>query len=181
MSLLLKIADIPSTPITLDVELGTAWCGERLGPVYRAAATSLPVKVRTSQVASVIEIKAQVVGRFGFDCSRCAEAAELSVEAGFEHHFVAPGQLDTGGEGFADFDADPDVSEHDGAHLDLEELCIEYMLLALPDVPVCTADCLGLCPTCGANRNRESCGCAQASDVRTPWSALAGVKIEPKS
>ena len=58
-----------------------------------------------------------IAGRFAFDCSRCAEPAELTVETGFEHHFVAPGQLDAGGEGFADFDADPDVSEHDGVHV----------------------------------------------------------------
>ncbi len=181
MPLLLKIADIPSTPVVIQTRLATAWCGERLGPVYRAAETTLPVSVRAVQVAGVIDVKAEVAGRFAFDCSRCAEPAELTVETGFEHHFVAPGQLDAGGEGFADFDADPDVSEHDGVHVDIEELCIEYTLLALPNVPVCSEDCRGLCPTCGANRNRETCACDKTADAASPWSALASVKLDPKS
>jgi len=179
VSLVLKIADIPSTPVTIQTRLATAWCGERLGPVYRSADTTLPVRVRAVQVAGVIDVEAGVQGRFAFDCSRCAEPAEITVETDFKHHFVAPGHLDAG-DGFADFDADPDVSEHDGVHVDLEELCIEYTLLALPNVPVCSENCRGLCPTCGANRNRETCACDTTVDAASPWSALAGVKLESK-
>ncbi len=35
----------------------------------------------------------------------------------------------------------------------------ELILTALPNLPVCAPECKGLCPRCGANLNRESCGC----------------------
>jgi uncharacterized protein len=41
----------------------------------------------------------------------------------------------------------------------LVELVAEQIYLALPLKPVCRADCKGLCPHCGANRNEASCGC----------------------
>lgn len=40
-------------------------------------------------------------------------------------------------------------------HIDLAPLVREYMLLEIPINPVCRADCLGLCPTCGENLNED--------------------------
>jgi len=41
------------------------------------------------------------------------------------------------------------------------------VLLEVPMAPLCDADCKGLCPRCGANRNRETCGCPrEAADPR---------------
>lgn len=43
----------------------------------------------------------------------------------------------------------------------------EEILLSLPMVPLCRDDCAGLCPACGAERNREACRCtAQGPDSR---------------
>ena len=39
-----------------------------------------------------------------------------------------------------------------------------YLLLELPIWPVCSSDCAGLCPHCGANQNREQCDCAREHD-----------------
>jgi uncharacterized protein len=43
--------------------------------------------------------------------------------------------------------------------LDVAGLVRSEAELALPMKPLCRADCRGLCPTCGANRNLTSCGC----------------------
>ncbi|MGH9281959.1 MAG: YceD family protein [Acidimicrobiales bacterium] len=44
------------------------------------------------------------------------------------------------------------------------------MLLELPLAPLCRADCAGICPMCGADRNVAPCQCASApSDPR--WAA----------
>jgi uncharacterized protein len=42
--------------------------------------------------------------------------------------------------------------------IDLAPLVREYLLLDLPLVPLCKADCKGLCVVCGADRNTEDCG-----------------------
>lgn len=41
----------------------------------------------------------------------------------------------------------------------LDDEVRQSLLLALPPQPLCRADCRGLCPRCGNNRNTEPCAC----------------------
>lgn len=51
--------------------------------------------------------------------------------------------------------------------IDLEPAIREYGLLELPMAPLCRDDCAGLCPTCGVNRNEQTCHCiVDAKDDR---------------
>ena len=74
----------------------------------------------------------------------------------------------------------PAVDEGDGYplrgdQLDLEPLAREAVLLELPLVPLCAADCQGLCPTCGADLNQGACGCVvEVMDPR--WAALDALR-----
>jgi uncharacterized protein len=53
----------------------------------------------------------------------------------------------------------------------LNDILQEQVLLALPLQRVCRAECRGICPTCGQNRNETGCQCQeQKTDDR--WSAL---------
>ena len=64
--------------------------------------------------------------------------------------------------------------DHD--RVDLEPLAREAMVLALPLAPLCQEDCLGLCPTCGADLNDGACDCPTAEpDVR--WAALDVLRL----
>jgi len=54
--------------------------------------------------------------------------------------------------------------------IDLEPLARETVVLELPQAPLCREDCLGLCPTCGVDRNESPCDCAPPADPR--WAAL---------
>ena len=67
-------------------------------------------------------------------------------------------------------DRDEEAYPLTGDELDLEPLARDAVLLELPLAPLCTDMCQGLCPTCGANRNMESCDCAPPADPR--WAAL---------
>ncbi len=65
--------------------------------------------------------------------------------------------------------------KHD--HIDLEPLAREALLVELPLVPLCSPDCRGLCPTCGAELNAGPCECAPAQ--RDPrWQVLDALKGE---
>jgi uncharacterized protein len=58
-----------------------------------------------------------------------------------------------------------------GDQLDLEPLVREALLLELPLAPLCRADCAGLCPECGVDRNEIDCG--HQGDVHDPrWDVL---------
>lgn len=179
MSIVLHLSELGPTPQQRHEQLPMDWCAERAGDVYRAAGSALQADLRVTKAADVVDVEGRVHGRFGFDCSRCAEPAELTIDEPVAHHYVGPGQLDAG-DPDADgggFDADPDVSEHDGVHISLDELLIEHALLALPPVPLCRPDCKGLCPQCGTNFNHSVCSCKPDTAAGSPWSALRDFKV----
>jgi uncharacterized protein len=52
-----------------------------------------------------------------------------------------------------------DVGFYEEAGIELADVLAEQVNLALPMKLVCREDCLGLCPTCGADRNAGTCQC----------------------
>lgn len=59
--------------------------------------------------------------------------------------------------------------------LDTQEIVREQVQLNIPMRTLCKEECKGLCPSCGVNRNQESCECEQGpSDPR--WEVLRGLK-----
>ena len=58
--------------------------------------------------------------------------------------------------------------------LDLAELAGEQIELAVPMKPLCDEVCQGLCPRCGRDLNRGSCGCPKSTDER--WTPLLGFR-----
>lgn len=63
--------------------------------------------------------------------------------------------------------------------VDLEPLAREALTLDLPLAPLCSPDCRGLCPTCGADLNAGDCDCPPAAaDPR--WAALDVLRTEPE-
>lgn len=68
-------------------------------------------------------------------------------------------------------EADPCVIHQRRGEVDLTEPLREAALLGLPQKFLCAEECRGICPRCGANRNREACACPQeGTDPR--WAGL---------
>ena len=53
----------------------------------------------------------------------------------------------------------------------------EDILLALPMVAVCSAECRGLCSGCGVNLNREKCQCRRRTKTNI-WKALDDLQLQ---
>jgi uncharacterized protein len=104
-------------------------------------------------------------------CSRCLEPAPWMVEENFAVDYRLSADTPLDAELGLD-DDDLNMVFIDGDEVDLSELAAEQVLLALPMRHVCDEGCAGLCPQCGANRNREgACSCEPEIDPR--WRALA--------
>jgi uncharacterized protein len=58
--------------------------------------------------------------------------------------------------------------------IDVDDLAREQIELALPMARLCTEECRGLCPECGANLNHSHCACNIEVDTR--WAALKELK-----
>ena len=97
------------------------------------------------------------------------------VDREFDLRFLPAGAA----EPETDDDEETEVEDDDVAitfyrdeQIDLNELLREQFYLALPMKPLCLADCKGICPQCGTNRNSAPCDCSpQWEDPR-----LAGLK-----
>ena len=59
--------------------------------------------------------------------------------------------------------------------IEQQEMPPELVALALPVQPLCREDCAGLCPRCGADRNRESCRCREI-ESESPFAVLSKLR-----
>jgi uncharacterized protein len=112
-------------------------------------------------------------------CSRCVEPYPFANSSTFHVRFrprpQAPGEENAEVE--ITNEEELDVEYYSERTIPLKDLALEQVQLSIPMKPLCDEKCLGLCPTCGANRNREACKCEGAvTDPR--WGALAGIREE---
>ena len=93
-------------------------------------------------------------------CARCLETFALPLATPFEFVLTRAQPQESTQELHTE---DLAFSFYSGDEIDLAPLVGEQAMLALPTRAVCREDCLGLCPSCGANRNQVSCDCKETS------------------
>ena len=91
-------------------------------------------------------------------CSRCLEPFLMPVDAEFDLRYQP--HTENTGEGEREVEEDDlTTAFYEDDTIDLGQLMREQFYLALPMKPLCSDACLGLCPVCGGNLNRERCDC----------------------
>jgi uncharacterized protein len=106
-------------------------------------------------------------------CVRCLDEFTTPVDEALELLFL-PFSRNVAPEGEPERGLDEEemaVSFYRDDRIDISQLVLEQVLLALPMKPLCTPECAGLCPACGTNRNQEQCNCSpDSTDPR--WEGL---------
>lgn len=96
------------------------------------------------------------------ECVRCLGPVALPVDEELDLVYLpraAESAALAGGERALEA-SDMNVSFYDEDRLELSHTVWEQLHLALPVKPLCSSGCLGLCSSCGADRNRlPRCGC----------------------
>jgi uncharacterized protein len=133
-----------------------------------------PMKVRLDGVVRPVGDNYLVSGRIRAEgqlsCGRCLEPVDWQMESAFDIEIALAQTAPLDSEIALD-EADLDVVFLDEALLDLERLAVEQIELELPIRILCSEECAGLCPSCGANRNSAgACRCEPETDPR--WAAL---------
>ena len=59
--------------------------------------------------------------------------------------------------------------------LNLTQDAIDYAYLSVPMKKLCSDDCLGLCPDCGVNLNKQKCSC-KIENINPVWEKLLNLK-----
>lgn len=108
-------------------------------------------------------------------CARCLDDVAMELDGQIEGWFLMNPE-----------DVAPDFLEEDEIEvlpadhiIDLEPLIKAALILEIPNPPLCSDDCKGLCPQCGANLNEGDCGCGADAALEdfnraaNPFAALA--------
>ena len=103
-------------------------------------------------------------------CNRCLGPVELPVACDFDLTYRPMETIARNGE----LELPPTelgVGFYEGPGIQVADVVTEQVNLFMPMQVVCSPDCRGLCPTCGANLNVEACRCPEASH-ESPFASL---------
>lgn len=142
------------------------------GPVH--------VSLRAKPVREMIEAEGQIETRVRLPCRRCIEPFDRNVKRRFRLYYTQemPEFDGADGEDGAELSADDiGLTLFQGDAIDFTDAIQEQVVLALPNWALCGENCRGLCPQCGANLNKESCGC-ETDAVDGHFAVLKNLKIE---
>lgn len=176
----IRLDQVPEDGLTLKGAIGPA----RLERLAEQGDLEEPVEVDLHLVreSDVYLLTGTVSGAITLECEYCRakfrqelpQRLFLSIDPNPERAvYRDPSQK---GEVWVQEHADEQVEAPDGK-LDLVTALEDEWLLALPHSPMCSADCKGLCPVCGTDRNEAECGCAQPRR-ENPFDILAQLKTD---
>jgi uncharacterized protein len=96
----------------------------------------------------VLELDGQLKAGYKGICYRCIKEVYGQIDVKINENFVNLQKTD-----------ETDAYTYEGKELELDKVLEDNVILNLPMKVVCTQGCKGLCQTCGANLNEESCDC----------------------
>ena len=130
----------------------------------------LQVNAVAELAGAEIRIRGMVKTRLEVSCDRCLAPVGLPVEQEFDLTYRPVSTIAREEEIKLPVD-ELEVGFYSGEGIDLADVVAEQVILSLPMKVVCAADCRGLCPTCGSDRNREPCKCPKTKSD-SPFAAL---------
>lgn len=130
------------------------------------------VRLQAIRAGEKVGLLGSVTAVVGFECDRCLSALSVPVEHSFDLIYVPPLGV---GEEHELGENDLSFGFYQEGIIDVDDLAREQIELALPMARLCTQDCRGLCPECGANLNLDECACVKGqTDLR--WASLTELK-----
>ncbi len=121
-----------------------------------------------------IRVQGHLSASFEINCDRCLEPVSLPMGDDFDLVY-RPAEAEQGPEEKAITGEDAEVGYYEGSGIELGDVVREQVLLWMPAHVLCSDSCKGICPMCGANRNREACAC-RAPKLDERWKALENLK-----
>jgi uncharacterized protein len=109
-----------------------------------------PIQVKGEVVVSqgIADVKLSVSTRMLHTCSRCLEQFEKDLELIVDEKVSKNEQ-----------EGENIVTLEEGKILDLRDVVLNNIYLAIPFKILCKEDCKGLCQNCGSNLNHGQCSC----------------------
>ena len=113
-------------------------------------------------------IKTKLSTKAHFFCDRCLDDFNQNLKSSFQLYFLKSVEEETGESNYR-------FLPGNAYEIDLTEDVVENLFLAVPMKKLCREKCKGLCPDCGANRNKKKCSCQQEK-IDPRWEKLKDLK-----
>lgn len=128
-------------------------------------------------VGSLVEVEGSLACTVVLPCSRCLQPVEQQIELQIALTFSRQLVHDAGaGEERELTEDEIGLIPFEGDVIDLRSSLEQELLMGLPQHPLCTNDCAGLCPVCGSDLNRNRCNCTPPI-FHGGLAALKGLKV----
>lgn len=133
------------------------------------AGADLDLRLRMESVSEGVLVSGTVTAQLSGECGRCLRPISDTVDVAVQELYAYPDST-------TDQTTEEDeVGRLQGDLIDLEPAVRDAVVLALPNNPLCRADCPGLCPECGVPRD-ELPADHEHRRVDPRWAALDGLK-----
>ena len=142
---------------------------EELDIAITGAKFPFPVEVDFTGTPSGDEIICQIDIKADaeVECSRCLALFDMPIDSQLQYVVQMLDPVPDTANDDEDFEIIPKAQ----SELDITQRVRESIILAVPLKPLCSDDCRGLCPMCGADLNEDPCDCVpDKTDER--WDVL---------
>lgn len=146
-----EIVDLIGQKVTFEFKVNP----EDIGPINKDCKIEGPIIVKGTAVNTGLCfcVAGQITCKLFCTCDRCLDDFVSSPIYTFEEEF-------TQDEGFA---RTKEINYFNGDIIDIGDLVRDIIISAQPIRYLCSEDCKGLCPVCGANLNKTECDCNRVS------------------
>lgn len=121
-----------------------------------------------------IRVTGSIRGLLELACHRCLEPVQHELDEAVDLFLIEEAPSEESEE--ADLEVeDLEYEFYDGEAIEVDQLIAEQIFLSLPHKVLCSDQCRGLCPRCGANINTEPCGCDREESL-SPFAKLQALR-----
>ena len=123
-----------------------------------------------------IRVQGSVGTTVSLSCSRCLKEFSSDLSSAFTIFYTKAvtaqpeDEVELG-------EQDLVSATYSGDEIDFSDEVAEQILLELPYKPLCSEECKGLCPSCGADLNSSDCRCSRDA-VSMAFSPLKELKVK---
>ncbi len=176
----ISIWEIPEEGLEVSLEKGKEWMESyhsQWPSIYRFTS---PIKgtMKIRRFGTKIMVEGTIKTELELECSRCSSIFLYPLSINFVSELYPL-------EEFIFRSSEPlelrknemEMEFYQKGTLDLEEVMSANIILNIPTYPLCREDCKGICPTCGKNKNYESCTCEKEKVIKDErWQTLESLK-----
>lgn len=140
------------------------------------------IDLQVQPMRDYIRVKGRIHTAVRQACVRCAEMFDGPLKSRFTLNYSKEIPMDlhrSGKDGIELTAQQIGIIYYEGDEIDFTDALQEQVVLALPIKPLCSENCKGLCPRCGADLNQGACQCADKEDDG-PFAVLKKMKLPPE-